>query len=519
MKIKLYLVSILAIFSINTTLYSKDLVIGIGGDIETFDVCCANFIQSHHALYAVYEPPVIYPKIKTSSGAFVGDATDLEGTIFESWKAHSDGLTYTIKIRKGLKLHNGTRIDAKLVHYMFDRNLNTPGGGAWLLKNIAFVTKPPQIIDDYTIKLVGDKPSPMVMSSMYMTSSSMIDPEIVNKHATSDDKWATKWMTRNIAGGSGPYKLVKHIPDQEVVFEAWDDYPFEKPKIKRMIWKIIPSAAQRALLLKSGVIDIAEGLGEEEFKSLKGANGVKIITAPSGNLIYLGMNSSIPPFNDVKVRRAVSYAVDYNDILKNVYNGDAKRLWGPFSGTNSLSLGSKAGYRTDSAKAKNILGSSSYKGEKVTISIDSSKADRELIAVRIQASMRSMGMNAEIEKLTPAVYSERKVGKKLQMTIDGMNAWIDDPNYSLSLTLECGVYGNYMDYCNKEVDSIIKNGWAETDPDKRRKMFERAQRIIIDEAPWAFIAQPNFKLAMKDGLGGYVHYTNEIPRYHHYFWK
>ena len=139
MKIKLYLVSILAIFSINTTLYSKDLVIGIGGDIETFDVCCANFIQSHHALYAVYEPPVIYPKIKTSSGAFVGDATDLEGTIFESWKAHSDGLTYTIKIRKGLKLHNGTRIDAKLVHYMFDRNLNTPGGGAWLLKNIAFV--------------------------------------------------------------------------------------------------------------------------------------------------------------------------------------------------------------------------------------------------------------------------------------------------------------------------------------------------------------------------------------------
>ena len=501
MKIKSLIFSVLAIFSVSTTLYSKDLVIGIGGDI------------------AVYEPPVIYPKVKTNSGALVGDATDLKGTIFESWKAHNDGLTYTIKIRKGLKLHNGKRIDAKLVHYMFDRNLNTPGGGAWLLKNIAFVTKPPQIIDDYTIKLVGDKPSPMVMSSLYMTSSSMIDPEIVKNNATSEDKWATKWMTRNIAGGSGPYKIVKHIPDQEVVFEAWDDYPFEKPKIKRMIWKIIPSAAQRALLLKSGVIDIAEGLGEEEFKSLKGANGVKIITAPSGNLIYLGMNSSIPPFNDVKVRRAVSYAVDYNDILKNVYNGDAKRLWGPFSGTNSLSLGSKAGYRTDVAKAKSILGSSSYKGEKVTISIDSSKADRELIAVRIQASMRSIGMNAEIEKLTPAVYSERKVGKKLQMTIDGMNAWIDDPNYSLSLTLECGVYGNYMDYCNKEVDSIIKNGWAETDSEKRRKMFERAQRIIIDDAPWAFIAQPNFKLAMKDGLGGYVHYTNEIPRYHHYFWK
>ena len=223
---------------VNSNIYAKDLVVGIGGDIETFDVCCANFIQSHHALYAVYEPPVIYPTVKTSSGALVGDASDLDGTVFESWKAHSDGLTYTIKIRQGLTLHNGKPINSDLVHYMFDRNLNTPGGGAWLLKNIAFVTKPPEIIDDYTIKLTGDKPSPMVMSSMYMTSSSMIDPEIVKEHATSEDPWATKWMTRNIAGGSGPYKLVKHIPDQEIIFEAWDGYKGDKAKIKRMIWKI-----------------------------------------------------------------------------------------------------------------------------------------------------------------------------------------------------------------------------------------------------------------------------------------
>ena len=519
MKIKLYLVSILAIFSINTTLYSKDLVIGIGGDIETFDVCCANFIQAHHALYAVYEPPVIYPTVKTNDGALVGDSTDLKGTIFESWEPHSDGLTYTIKIRKGLKLHNGKPINAELVRYMFERNLNTPGGGAWLLKNIAFVTKPPVIVDEHTIKLIGDKPSPMVMSSMYMTSSGMIDPEIVKNNSTSEDKWATKWMARNVAGGSGPYKIVKHVPDQEVVFEAWDDYPFEKAKIKKMIWKIIPSAAQRALLLKSGVIDIAEGLGEEEFKSLKGASGLRILSAPSGNLVYLGMNNSISPFDDVKVRRAVSYAVDYDDIIKNVYNGDAKRLWGPISGTNSVSLGSSKGYKTNTSKAKELLKSSKYKGEKVKIFIDSAKADRELIAVRIQASLRSIGMDVEIEKLTPAVYSERKVAKKLQMTIDSMLAWIDDPNYSMSLTLECGVYGNYMDYCNKEVDSIIKNGWAETNKGKRKAMFERAQRLIIDDAPWAFIAQPNFKLAMKDGLGGYVHYANEIPRYHHYFWK
>ena len=91
MKFIKYLLFAYVIVCVNSNIYAKDLVIGIGGDIETFDVCCANFIQSHHALYAVYEPPVIYPTVKTSSGALVGDATDLDGTVFESWKAHSDG--------------------------------------------------------------------------------------------------------------------------------------------------------------------------------------------------------------------------------------------------------------------------------------------------------------------------------------------------------------------------------------------------------------------------------------------
>jgi peptide/nickel transport system substrate-binding protein len=498
---------------------ARDLIVGIGGDIETFDVCCANFIQSHHALYAVYEPPVIYPTIEVAGGALVGDPAGVVGTVFESWQASDDGLAYTIKIREGLTLHNGTPINAELVKFTIDRNLNAAGGGTWLLNNIAFVTKSPEVVDEYTIRLVGDAVSPMIMSQFYMTSSAMLDPAIVKEHATEDDPWAKEWMARNVASGSGPYKIVSHIPDQEIVLEAWDGYLAGKAPIERMIWKIIPSAAQRALLLRTGDIDIAEGLGEEEIKSLEGVDGVQIVKAPSGTQVYYGMNSSIAPFDDVLVRRAVSYAINYDDIIQNVYNGDAGRLWGPLSETSGMSLGESAGYKQDVAKAKELLESSSYNGETVTISIDSSKADRELIAVRVQAAMRAIGINADIERVTPAVYSERKVGKTLQSTVDGMLAWIDDPNYSLSLVLQCGVYGNYMDYCNEEVDAIIKAGWGESDKDKRRAMFNRAQELILADAPWAFLAQPDFKLAMSSDLAGYVHYANEIPRYHNYYWK
>ena len=85
-KLSTMFIALVAIVAFQTPAQARDLVVGIGGDIETFDVCCANFIQSHHALYAVYEPPVIYPTIEVAGGALVGDPAGVVGTIFESWE-------------------------------------------------------------------------------------------------------------------------------------------------------------------------------------------------------------------------------------------------------------------------------------------------------------------------------------------------------------------------------------------------------------------------------------------------
>jgi peptide/nickel transport system substrate-binding protein len=489
------------------------LTIAIPGEIETLDPCCANFIRSHHALYSVYEVPVIHPKGSTENGVTLTDTTKLEGLSFESWD-RVDPTTYRIKIREGLTFHNGKPITAHEIRYMFERTLNTDGGGNWLLQNIAFVSKPPKVIDDHTLELKTDKPSQLAMQALYMTSSAAIDPEVVKEHATKDDPWATKWMSRNVAGGSGPYKLTEHVPDQEVVFEAWPEYWRGKPPIDRIVWKIVPSPAERVTLLRSGAVDMAEGLGTEEFNALKDADGVKVINAPSDNMVTIGMHNGREPFDDVKVRQAVSYAINYDDILQNVYRGEASRLWGPLPAPSEYALGDAAGYDRDVERAKQLLAESGYDGEPVKLSIDSAKAGHQLIAVRVQSALREVGMNVEIEQLTSPVFAERKAGKELQMIFDEMLAWIDDPDYTLSLILQCDVFGNYVDYCNKEVDRIIADGWAESDAAKRKEMFDRAQRLIIEDAPLAFLAQPDFRVAMRDDVGGYVHYLNEIPRYY-----
>ena len=489
----------------------KVLTIGVPGDIQTLDPCCANVIRAHEALLMLYEVPVIHPTVE-QGGSLVGDADNLQPLYFESWTEHDDGLTYTIKIREGMTFEDGTPITAETIRFMVDRNLNTPGGGAWLLTNIAFVTTPPTVIDEYTLELKSDRRSPMVMQSFYMSSSAAIDPKVVEANATEDDPWATEYMAQNADNPSGKYKLVSWVPDQEVIFEARDNYWGEPAAYDRVVWKIIPSPSSQVQLLQSGDIDLAVGLGTEEFSELDGSEGVKVVRAPSKNMAYVGMNNSIAPFDDVTVRQAVSYAIDYDGILENVYNGDARRLYGAIPNGSAVSLGDEVGYTQDVERARTLLESSGYDGAPVTLSIDAAKAEHELIAVTIQAALSQIGMQVEIDILPAAEFAEQKVGKQLQMFVDELLAWIDDPNYQLSLTLESGVFGNYADYSNARVDEIITRGW-EADADERREIFEEAQRIISEDAPWVFLAQPDFKFAMREDVEGFVLYPNAIPRF------
>ena len=488
------------------------LVVGVPGDIETLDTCCANFIRAHEALELVYEPPVLHRTVE-QNGALVGAAGDLLPHYFESWEAHPDGLTYTIKVRPGVTFDDGTEVTAETVRFMTERNLNTPGGANWLLRNIAFINDPPEVLDKYTLRFTSTEASPMVMEHFYMTSSAIIDPKLVEKYATEDDPWAMEHFSRNVENASGPYRIISRTPDQEVVFEKRDNYYGDPPAYDKIIWKIIPSNAERVQLLKAGVIDVAIALGTEDFAALEGAEGVTVQRFPSKNLAYMGMGNKLAPFDDKAVRQAVSYAVDYDDILNNVYKGEAQRLYGPIAPGSYSSLGDSIGYTRDLAKAQELLDSSSYDGSPVVLSIDAAKGEHELIAVRIQAHLADIGMDVEIEKLPSPVYAERKVGEnRLQMFIDEGLPWIDDPNYTLSVFLLSGVFGNYSQYENERVDQIINEGWGILDRDARAATFEEAQRIIVEEAPWAFLALPDYKIAMRDTVEGFVLYPNAIPR-------
>ncbi|GAB3509221.1 ABC transporter substrate-binding protein [Phytohabitans suffuscus] len=491
------------------------LTVAVPDDIQTLDPMYANFARAHNALQQIYDTPVNLETQDLGNGQLVGTPDKLKGSAFESWQRSADGLTYTVKIRQGMTFHDGSPVTAEDVVYSFDRALNTKGGANWLLTQIAFVTKAPTVVDPATITITADKPSALAIQALYMDGLAILDQDEVKSHATADDPWAEKWLAKNVGNGSGPYKLTSRVPDQEVVFEAFDGYWAGAPKIKKIVWKIVPSAAQRLALLKSGDVDIAESLPPDQLASLKGVDGVTVLSAASQNVAIVGMNNGRAPLSDKALRQGISYAVDYDRILSQVFQGEAERLYGPVPKGAATSLGDTIGYKQDVDKAKQLVSGSGYGGGTIKIAFDNSKGLHEQIAVLLRSQLSAVGVTAELEPLTSAVFSERKAKKDLDMYVDESLAWINDPDYILSLTFQCEVYGNYADYCSPVVDDAIAKGWAmeATDP-ARVALFENAQRVLVDDAPWLFLAQPNYRMAMSSQVQGFVVRQNEVPFYY-----
>ncbi|NJN97421.1 MAG: hypothetical protein HC875_26730 [Anaerolineales bacterium] len=298
------------------------LTVGIPGDIETLDPSFGAAEMANTVLKNIYDQPVRYVRQETSEGYTIADVTQMEGAVWESFELQPDGVTYKIRVRPGIKFHEtGNEITAETIKYKFERAFGVAVSDQWVA-NTAGVSGLDQITIggeyDLTIKLKA--PNPLFLPLMRDQDFGIIDPEAIKANTTSDDPWATAWLAKNYAG-SGEFYVESWTPGAEMILAANPDYWAGKACFDKVVLKIIPDSANRALLLSQGAIDIATNLSVDEVESLRGTDGVKILSIPSRNQVLLGMNNAMAPFDNVKVRQALSYAVPYEQIVQDVFKG------------------------------------------------------------------------------------------------------------------------------------------------------------------------------------------------------
>ncbi len=424
-------------------------------------------------------------------------------------------MSATFKLKKGATFQDGTPVTAKDVKWSLDRAV-TVGGFPTFQMRAGSLTKAEQfvVVDDNTVRVDFLKKDRLTIPDLAVVVPAIYNSELVKKNATEKDPWGLEYTKLNTAG-SGAYKVVGWTAGSEVILERndnWKGGPL--PKIKRVIWRMVPSAGNRRALLERGDADISYELPNKDFVELKESGKLNIVSTPFSNgCQYLGMNVKNEPFNNPKVRQAVAYAVPYQKIVDAVLFGLGTPLFGAAATKpTEVAWPQPTKYATDIAKAKALMAEAGYpNGFETTLSFDLGFATvNEPTAVLIQESLGQIGIKATINKIPGSNFRTELNKKVMPLYLNVFSGWLDYPEYFF---IWC-YHGNNsifntMSYQSKEMDGFIDSAVtaaANGDQATYDKDVKGFVDLAFQDLPRIPLFQPYSNVAMQKNVSGYAYW-------------
>jgi peptide/nickel transport system substrate-binding protein len=438
----------------------------------------------------------------------------LKGKLAEKWEISDDGTTGVFTLRQGVKSNWGNELTAEDVKWTWDRKLNLKGLGPFHT-SVLNITSPDQMKVDgrYVVSFHLPKPNPLLLKQMVSVSNMVYDATKCKQVSNADDPWAHKFL-ENQSAGFGPYTLAQLTRGQQAVFKARADYYRGKPAIDTVIFKEVPTSATRLSLLQGGSVDIAQFLQPLEYVTLKKVPGVTVDAVTATFAIWIELNAKMKPFDNVKVRQAMNYAMPRDEVLKTVYQSLADKQTGCIPSIYPNFTDKFWNYDTNLDKARALLAEAGFKdGFKSTLSYNAGDPVQEPIAILYQTALRQIGVDITLNKVPAATFYDFVTKREQPMIFYLDSPWVPDPGYSTQLYFNSKSYVDYSNYVNPEVDSLIKSGLETLDPKVRDETYTRVQQLVMDEAPWVFIVWPRYVLARRSNLKGFTYYTSNNLRF------
>jgi peptide/nickel transport system substrate-binding protein len=456
---------------------------GRGGDSVTLDLAQATDGESIKAGIQVLENLVMFKK----------DTMDVEPQLATSWEVSKDGLVWTFKLRKGVKFHDGTPFNANAVKVSFERVIdkNHPfyKYGTWRYPALGLgPVKEVKVIDDYTVALRTEKPYAPLVANLALWLCPILSPAAIEKYKED--------IGRNPVG-TGPFKFVKWIKDDQIILERNDDYRGQKPHLDRIILKAIPEVSARFMALQSGAVDIADDLDPDSIEMAKSNTNFKIIERPSVNVGYLAVNTKKPILSNKLVRQAISHAVDKQTIVKTIFRGLAIPAKNPYPPSIWGYNNKIVDYDYSVQKAKDLLAKAGYpKGFDIELwAMPVSRAympEPVKTAELIQGYLAAVGINAKIVRYEWGVYLDKTAKGEHDMCMFGWLGGNADPDNFLYGLLHSDnakpPAANAAFWENAEFDKLVKDAQSVFEKAKRASNYLRAQEIFHEEAPWVPLA-------------------------------
>ncbi|WP_036738002.1 ABC transporter substrate-binding protein [Paenibacillus zanthoxyli] len=482
---------------------SSTLTVAFSEGGTTLDPAEASDLTSDTFVIAAYDQLVTYG-VKTVDGADVANTDEIKPMLAESWSVSDDNLTYTFKLRSGVKFQSGNPVTADSVVYTLDRVKNSKSGSfLYGMADIKTVTAK----DASTVEIALNKPNHMFMQIIALYNFSIVD-DVAMKGKNAD------YLKTNTAG-SGPFAVEKWDPASEAVLTANADYWQGAPKLSKVTLKFTKEASNRVLLLDKGDVDMAIEIPAKDVASLQANSALSVKSNASNRILFLALNNKVKPFDNVKVRQAIAYTIPYDQLINDVMHGQAKQMKSAVASNTPGYTDKGYTYEHNLDKAKQLLEEAGYgNGFSFDLTLGSGFQDWEDDAVLIQAELAKVGVTMNINKVARAQFLEMQKKKNLTAYISKWTSFVNDPGYHLGFLMYGKGSSNYNNYSNAEVDKLWEQASQEPNADARKQLYEKAQEIITTEAPWSYLYEYNRIVGMSAKLSGYVYYPDEIIRFY-----
>ncbi|UJM28525.1 ABC transporter substrate-binding protein [Bacillus aerophilus] len=479
---------------------TKDtLVFGRGGDSTSLDPITTTEGETFKVTENMFEKLLNYGEKDTT--IHPGLATE--------WDVAKDGKSYTFYLREGVKFHDGTDFNAEAVKFNFDRWMNGDaekfpyyGMFGGYKKDKGHVIKDIIVKGEHEIEFQLKRPQATFLKNIAMSPFGIASPAAVEKSGDS---------FRENPVGTGPFKFKEWKQNDRIVLEKNEDYwQKDKPKLKQIIFRSIPENSARLNALKTGEIDLMDGVNPSDLDGIKTDKALQLIERPSMNVGYIGLTVTRKPLDNKLVRQALNYAVDKESIIESFYGGLAEPAKNPLPPSLEGYNDEIEPYPYDPEKAKELLKEAGFP-DGFHIKLWAMPVPRPYmpdgmkVAEVIQSNFEKVGVKAEIVTYDWATYLDKASKGEADVFLLGWTGDNGDPDNFIYTLLDKDSIGgnNYTFFQNDKMHDILIEAQTDTDQKKRNELYQEAQEIIHDEAPWIPLVHSIPMLAASKDLKGY----------------
>ena len=467
-----------------------DMVVALQADVSTLDPLTSNSNPNNGVLLQIYGRLLQ-----------LDEKANLVPSLAQSWEEAKDHLSWTLRLRPGVKFHDGTDLDAAAVKFNLDRFMD-PKAASPRSGELAYLTGV-TVVDPLTVKLQLSKPNASLMYSFMDHAGDVLSPAAVKQYGED--------IARRPVG-TGPFVFKEWVKNDRIVLVRNENYWNRGyPYLNSITYKPIADATARLNGIRTGALHFDRRQAARDLTSLKNDPNFQVIIRPSTTILPWRFNLAVPPLDKKEIRQALCWAVDTAAIGSGIFFGagtPATQLPAPsvLGYDPDLTMYSKQGL----AKAKTLLAAGGQpNGFKMSMMVNANAVDDGKVAQAIKSDLEKIGVTVELQLLEQTKLIQEMNANRFTSVIAGHSGKFD-PFFSFSRFFQSQSTLNNYAYKSPEFDKLLEQSAATADAQERAKVYRQISRLLAEDAVWCYIRHAESAHVLRKEVKGYVYNPDEL---------